>query len=350
MQARMRAGLIGLTAAILLALGATVCTTFNGLEAQPEGEAGVVGGSGGASNDAGAPGYLSAAEAATACSTIFRCPELARSIIYSTAIPVDEFNYSTCMNWLAGPIPPNRVGFQLQADALRCVARATTCAEAGACLWIEYIDPSDPRCADAGVPEGGDGTCADDGGTVLYCASSYAVHCGTAYFAPGSTCLHGTGNNTGCAQEQNCTVATTCVGSVLTYCGLDNLKYGLNCAYAGYACGFDTSGIPCIPPDPGPQCQIAGATSCAGDVLQVCDGLYESVFDCAAMGAACSETGGSTRCATPNEGCSSSDSNINVCAGTSISLCYGGKRSTFDCAAIGLSCVPGAQGKSSHCG
>ncbi len=353
MQANLRASLSGMIAAIALALGATVCTTFNGLEAASAVDGGIVVGSdaGDGAADAGVPGYLPVAKAAKVCSTIFACPELARSIVYSMAIPVDGLNYSLCVDWLAGPIPPSRVGFGLQASTLECVAKADTCEQAGACLWVEYLAPNDPRCADAGVPEAGDGVCTDDGGTLLRCTSHYALHCASSYYAPGATCLQGSNNYTGCALEQNCTAVTSCVGSVLTYCAIDNLKYSINCAYGGYGCGVnEQSGYPCIPPDPTVQCNIPGATRCDSDIVWVCDGLYESAFDCASMGASCSDTEGSARCVMPGSTCSPSDADINVCSGTSIDLCHGGRKSSFDCASIGRTCVPGAQGKSAHCG
>lgn len=352
MQAKVRAGLIGMAAAVMLALSATVCTTFNGLEAASGGDAGLVG-QDAADGEAGpeAPGYLSLSEAAAACSAVFRCPQLARSIVYSMAIPVDELNYSLCVSWLAGPIPPNRVGYALQATTLACVAASDTCEQAGACLWVEYLSPSDTRCADAGVPEAGDGVCTDDGGTLLRCQGQYALHCGSAYYAPGSTCLQGSGTYTGCALEQSCTGMTSCVGSVLSYCAIDDLKYGINCAYGGYGCGInDQSGFPCIPPDPTVECSIPGATRCADDVVWVCDGLYESAFDCKAMGAACSDTEGSARCVPPDSQCTPSDSDVNVCAGAAIELCIGGRKTSVDCAEIGLTCQPAAQGKSAHCG
>ncbi len=353
MRERLRASLPVLAGASLLAFGATVCTTFSGLEAQdatPD--------AGADASDAGADvvpdaaptrSYLSLEDAARACSLVFRCPSLAPSLVASMAIPVDDMNYSLCLHWLAGPISKQRVGFGLQSEALTCVAGAGTCDDAAACLFAEVMSPGDPRCADAG--DGGEETCDDDGGTVLRCQYNYALHCNSAYYAPGSKCLEGINGWRGCGLEKGCTGGTSCVGSTLTYCATDSLKYGLNCAYMGYGCGIESdSGYPCIPEDGFTICSIPGASRCANDKVWVCDGLFESAFDCASLGFECTAVEGAPRCAPKAAACTPSDTDQNVCQGDSIDVCVGGDATTFDCASIGATCVPGSQGKTPHCG
>src|SRR6185503_20798467 len=128
------------------------------------------------------PTYLSLEDAARACSLAFRCPELSTSITFSIGVPVDPLNFSDCMTWLAGPIPPTRVGFKAQKAVLACVAKATTCQAAGACGSAEQLAPDDPRCMDAGADVDLD-RCEDNGATVIRCSVNYALHCGTSYFA-----------------------------------------------------------------------------------------------------------------------------------------------------------------------
>jgi hypothetical protein len=309
--------------------------------------------------EAGAPGYLPTSEAARLCSLLFKCPYLATSIIDSLAVPADGLNYSLCMHWLSGPIPPDRVGMTLQSQALACMAAATTCVGAGACVWDENIAPNDPRCADASAPDGGD-RCGDDGGTVYACAAGLLVHCDSAYFAPGTHCLPGADGFHYCALDTNCTVLDSCINTLNDFCGVpSNLHFGLNCAYAGYTCGLavnDDSGLNgCFTGNMDLQCNSPGTSCAATDsgpptVLQVCDGLDLSNFNCAALGVTCSTNGGAAICTHPGDTCTPSDNGENKCNGSSISLCVGGHPATFDCASIGMSCVPASGSTSGHCG
>ena len=360
MRERVQTALLGTAGVVALAFGVTVCTTFSGLEAETEAGAPIKDGGSEASDaaeetaqEAGqdastARTYLSLGEAAKACTMIFDCPNLANSVVWSMAVPVDDLNYSLCLHWLAGPIPEGRVGFGVQAEAFACIAEATTCREAGACLWVELMSPGDDRCADAG--DGG-AQCTDDAGTLLYCQYLQAIHCNTGYYAPGARCMDGTGDWKGCGLEKDCNSVTSCVGPVLTYCAIDTLKYGINCSYAGYTCGFEAdSGMPCVPEDGFKECMIPGASRCDSDTAWICDGIWESAFDCASLGFECTDQQGTARCVPPSPECSPTDATQNVCHGTSIDVCVGGSSETFDCASIGMTCVPGAQGKTAHCG
>ena len=358
MRERVQRALLGVVGVMALALGATVCTTFSGLEADTDAGVPSVDSGAEASGEAGDAGietgpdaatqsYLSLEDAAKACTMMFGCPYLAKSVVWSMAVPVDDLNYSLCLSWLAGPISKQRIGFGLQADALACIAEAASCDEAGACLWVELMAPGDPRCADAGPED----RCADDAGSVVLCQYQYVIHCDSAYYTPGATCMDGTNNWKGCGLEPDCTSVTSCVGPVLTYCAMDTLKYGINCAYGGYGCGFEAdSGYPCVPDEGFKECTIPGASRCADDTVWICDGLYESAFDCASIGFECTDLQGAAQCAPPSPACTPTDATQNVCHGTSIDVCVGGSATTFDCESIGLSCVPGAQGKSAHCG
>lgn len=349
---------------VLACLGGAVgivvsCTTFDGLTVPPAQED--------ASTDAvmdmrvgetgetstGPAGYLSVLDAARLCSLVFQCPYLATSIIDSLAIPADPTDYSLCMHWLAGPIPPNRVGLTLQAQALTCMASATTCTGAGSCLWDENLAPNDPRCADSGPADGGD-YCGDDGGTVYRCSSGYLLHCDSAFYSAGSRCLTGADGTHWCALDTNCTVQDSCLGTLNDFCGLpSNLHFGQNCAYDGYTCGLasnDDSGLAgCFTGGMNEPCGSPG-TSCSGTTLLVCDGFAKSPFDCAALGGTCSTQGGAAVCVHSGDTCTPFDNGLDQCSGSSISLCIGGHGLTFDCASVGKTCVPASGSTSGHCG
>lgn len=299
------------------------------------------------------PGYLPIDQAARLCSLVFQCQYLASSVLQSVAVPVDPVNYSLCVHWLAGAVPPDRVGFAVQSQTFQCMAAATTCASAGSCLSLENLAPNDPRCADAGGADAAE-RCGDDGGTVYRCAESYLLHCGSAYYAPGSRCLTGDDGTHWCALGGNCSVQDSCIGTLNDYCGdPSNLHFSVNCAYDGYTCGMavnDDSGITsCYTGDMDLPCSSPG-TSCTGTTLQVCDGQDTSDFDCAALGDTCSTQGGAAICVHSGDTCTPFDNDVNQCNGSSISLCVGGHPVTFDCASAGLSCVPASGATSGHCG
>jgi hypothetical protein len=333
------------------------CTTFNGV---------VVPAADGSSSDTSpeatpveaapeastAPGYVSLAEAARVCSLVFECPLLASSVLASLAVPVDPTNYSLCVHWLAAPVPPDRVGFAVQAQAFACMAQGGTCAGAGSCLSLENVASTDPRCSDAGADAGEH--CAEDGGAVYRCAQGYLLHCGSAYYGPGSQCLVGQDGTHWCAIGQNCSVQPSCIGTLLEYCGQsNNLTESVNCSYDGYTCDVATnedSGTPgCNTGHVVKACSSAG-TSCSGDVVEVCDGYDDSEFDCAAVGGTCSAKAGPALCVHADDACSPFDSDVNVCSGSTLALCVGGKKEALDCASLGMTCIPGAGAESGHCG
>ncbi|HTQ48728.1 MAG TPA: hypothetical protein VMI75_38485 [Polyangiaceae bacterium] len=349
---------------------AASCTTFDGVTVPPAQDASVeatpdvLGGddasedtSSGETGDdgtAGPAGFLSIDDAARLCSLAFQCdPYLSSSALTAMAVPIDPVNYSLCMHWMAAPIPQDRVGLAVQQQALQCIAGAKTCAQAGSCLSLENVAPNDPRCGDAS-PDAGD-YCGDEGGTVFRCSQRYLLHCGSAYYAPGSQCMVDVDGTHWCALGNNCSVQNSCIGTINDYCGNGSvLEFGINCAYNGYTCGMavnDDSGITgCYTGDMDLQCSSPG-TTCSGKTLQVCDGYNLSEFDCAALGDTCSTQGGSGAiCVSSSDTCTPYDSSENKCTGNTISLCIGGKQVAFDCASLGMTCVPASGATSGHCG
>jgi hypothetical protein len=324
------------------------CTTFNGATLPDASDASVAD----ASAETGKPpvaGFLPLADAARLCSLVGRCPFLAPSILASSAVPIDPVNYSLCVHWLAAPVPPDRVGFAIQAQTFACMAKQTTCEGAGACLSIDEFGPTDPRCADAAADAGEH--CSDDGGTVLHCAGGYALHCGAAFYAPGSRCLQGDDMSHWCALNGKCTTSGGCEGTVFDYCGAgNNLHFAIDCGFDGYSCGVSDDGGTqgCLTNGAVKACNGAG-TSCSGDIVEVCDGVNDSEFDCAALGGTCSAKSGPALCVKPGDGCTPFDTDIDVCDGSAVSLCVGGQKTKLDCGSIGMTCVPGGA-SSGRCG
>ncbi len=96
-----------------------------------------------------------------------------------------------------------------------------------------------------------------------------------------------------------------------------------------------------------------GSQTCFGSRQRTCSGIVQAEVDCAALGETCvadAGTPGPARCKRSDAACSPYDATSNVCSGSAISLCLDGQTSTVDCAAIGLSCVPGSGATTSHCG
>jgi hypothetical protein len=301
--------------------------------------------------DAGA-GYLSLDDAVRFCANAFKCPYLPSSVIYSLGVPVESLHFSACVNWLAGPIPQDRPGIALQAQWLQCAAKATTCQQAGSCMWWEIIDPKDSRCA--GNDAGQGGSCNEDGGAAYYCASGVIAHCTHPAYPPGATCLVGTNNDHRCATDKPpCTKADTCMGSFQRYCASSGVYEGYDCAILGYTCGLDPmSGyIQCLSDGVYKTCN-APAVTCdqSGNWVNVCDSTQIGTFKCSSLGGTCDPSGATPRCKLPGEKCNPYDKAFDQCTGNSISLCVGGQPTTFDCAKVGLTCKPASGPTSAHCG
>ncbi|TKD01334.1 hypothetical protein [Polyangium fumosum] len=321
-----------------LFLGLLGCTVFDGLTVPPQANA--------------LPGYLSIEEGARACSLVFRCPRLSEAIARSIGVPASATRYSTCLGWLAGPLPPNRFGLSAQASLLGCVSEAEGCTEALACAFVEPLAEDDARCA--GVA--GD-ACASEG-MLVDCTSRYAERCVSPHWGAGSECRLGLGSEGRCALS-GCLPDTAapprCTSGVYVRCDpASNLKVAKDCDTVGLTCpeGAEGADAQCATEDGVFPCDEPGTTSCAPNEarVRVCDGSLASEFDCAAMGANCAEEDGGARCARSGEACSPVDPGIDVCNGSSIAACVAGSKVTIDCATLGLSCMPPDGTSSGHCG
>jgi hypothetical protein len=341
------------------------CTTFDGLSAREDQPP--------PPNDSGAPPdglvgpdapqklptFLSVDDAVRVCALAMKCQALPKSVQASLALPLDTLNFSLCVDWLAGPLPPTRIGVATQATELACVAKGQTCGDAVACLSQEFLADGDPRCtsfADASfdAASGGYEYC-DDSGAVVRCDPQFlhdVLHCSSGYYAPASKCTVGVDGTKTCSSGTDCP-STRCTGNLLEFCGYNGTHEGDNCAIEGFTCGQDVtddSGIPtCLTSDRVKACTAQG-TECDGTTARVCDGFTFSEFDCAALDGTCTKAAGTARCKRTSDSCAPEDATVNQCSGTTLSLCVGGKPASFDCAKVGLQCVPGNASTSGHCG
>jgi len=337
-------GTIGSAIALVAA-----CTVFDGLDGKvvTEGGSDVV-----VPNDAGLiqgeqPGYLSFADGVAFCSNVFACPQLATSVEWSLDVPTDGNHFSSCVDWVSGPLPKDRNGHDTTAAILQCIAKATSCTAASACLWQEQILSTDPRCV--GKDAGKNGACGDDGGSVYFCGTPTGsiVHCNNAFFTSGSTCLYDDAGLPWCVTLP--CGAQQCLGDMLSYCGNDGLQYSQNCGMGGMTCGFDTKeGFDdCLTNGSRKTCNSLAVT-CSGSTVEICDGYFISDYDCAAYGGTCDQTG-FPRCKRPNESCTPLDGDVDVCTANSLTMCVNGQKSSFDCTTLGKTCAAASGGQSGHC-
>jgi len=321
-----------------LAFGLLGCTVFDGLSVPAAMLAG--------------PSYLSLDQGARACSLVLRCPRLSEAIARSVGVPASAASFSTCLTWLAGPLPSNRFGIGAQQGLLACVSEAAGCEEALGCVFVEPLAADDARCVGAiGDVCGSDGMLVD-------CASGLAGRCPSPHWGAGSECRLGLASEGrcalgGCLPEMS--APPRCTSGVYVRCDpATNLKVAQDCRTVGLTCpeGAEGADAQCATEDGVFPCDEPGATTCSpdGTRARACDGSLASEFDCASMGASCVEDEAGARCAAAGEACSPRDSGIDACEGSVISLCVAGRRSTLDCASLGLGCVPPAGDRSGFCG
>src|SRR5215472_14092932 len=285
-------------------------------------------------------GYLTQQQAAQLCTLNFACPQLYLSALLSIDVPLDQNNFSLCMQWASGPIPPDRVGFVIQQQVLQCMAQAPDCLTAAACNPIGILAGGDPRCQIAADAATESGTyCTDNGRTALDCAVNSAAHCDKGNYTPGTSCIVDSMGFAWCALpvDSGCPGSSSCITTFEDYCGMDGLHFRYNCATVGSNCNVEAGISNC-----GAACTTA-AVQCAGTSVQVCDELELTTFDCPALGSACSSANNLVYCKGPSDTCTPGDPAFampgSACSGTNIKLCVGGQQITFDCGSIGKKCV-----------
>ncbi len=291
--------------------------------------------------------YLNIDDAARVCALAFNCPNLALDLVESIDVPIDGDNFSLCMDWATGPIPPDREGFTLQQGVLQCTAQAPDCKTAAACSVFEELNTGDPRCPPP-VPTDSGTYCTNDGGTKVDCVNGFVQNCFVGQFTPGSSCRFDQGGTAWCSLplDSGCPAFSTCQSSFQDYCGIDNLHFRINCLTVGGLCSFDDAGNSQC----GPFCN-ATSTACAGTSVGVCDGIELTTFDCPALDASCSNMGNAIHCAQTTDQCSPTDSTVNKCTdSTHIDLCIGGQKVNYDCSKVMKTCVAGMAPQTDHCG
>lgn len=298
------------------------------------------------------PGYLSVVDGVHACRLVHDCPQLSAAIARSIGVPASNTQFSTCLSWLSGPLPASRFGLEAQAMMLQCIARANECSEALECAHVEPLDEMDPRCV---------GVVGDQclmGGILLDCTTEIAERCHSAFYGAGSECQLGLAGEGRCALStcvQGNSLPPRCTSGVYVRCDpATNLRVAQDCNTVGLTCpeGAEGADAQCATEDGVFPCDEPGKAVCApdGTRVRVCDGALASEFDCRDMDADCQQESTGGRCVRTTDVCTPGTPGIDVCQGNSISLCVGGERIVFDCASVGLACIPPSGPSGGHCG
>jgi hypothetical protein len=368
-------GACACAAVVAVAFGA--CTVFDGVTvSDADADAGCSAGS--------TTAYLTVAQAARACAFIADCDQPAGSgqfeldIETSIGVVTSQSSYAYCMNALAGTVPPDRPGLQAQQQTFQCMAAASDCASAHACVAVESIEQAnDPRCPDGGPPSTVDAAiyCANGNNDIVDCQQGVVEHCKAAAFASGQgTCqiepddsgyyACGTSTPPPCtALLSSCDLTT----NLLTVCEPGSaINAYFDCTAFGDLCGnaptdggagtTSDSGDAAAAPPAG-VCVTAGVDmpcdpvtyrdGCLDAAIATCTFVAQiSLTNCAALGKDCSHTNGQPFCAGPSDECSPYSLGIGECSGNSLSLCIDGHRTSVDCTCAGMTCGgDGGQGQ-----
>lgn len=335
----------------LLALASSGCLVFDGLEPHPGGSDPGGGGAGGGpaatcrSDDPAC--LLDPLNAARTCATLAACPTLPAGVLATSGLPLGEldasgalltFSFSSCIDWLTAPLAGEAPGFEARLDLASCLAASASCAGAEACLGVAPLDAADPRCA---AMSGA----ACDFDALVDCDASLVSHCDKPPFVAQTSCVDGGPGPAHCEGASCGADGASCDADRLTVCA-SGAAVSLDCAALGLACdGTGCSGAPCATPY---------RQGCDGDAVTVCApapviGPLEVRFDCAAVGRSCALVGDKARCVPAPATCSPFDPAIDVCDGTRIHVCIGGKPTDIDCAAFGFVCAGPSGATSGRC-
>jgi hypothetical protein len=309
--------------------------------------------------DASPTTLLAPATAAQLCALTFQCPGLAQaieaSVVVPLATPLTPLNFSGCMDWLDGPIDANRVGLAKQRQILESIAAASGCAAAYAASPVQPIGPFDAAGTCASTTTSCSGadleTCSAEGTFDFPCAAPLLDQPGSCVVPPLSTTAI-------CVTKGACSPGLSCSGSgdpTLLDCYKDGLSYtAYDCNVSGRTCATAACAFPGKLGEP---CPGRGSDdACDGSFVKHCVGglLAQTEFDCAAVGRACSLQSGVARCVGSADQCTPFDTNgdVNECGdgGSTISLCIGGVKTSFDCSTIHLMCIPANNTQTAHCG
>ncbi|MGD0524101.1 MAG: hypothetical protein ABSE49_03090 [Polyangiaceae bacterium] len=300
--------------------------------------------------------YLDTDDAARLCSLLFQCPHLDDAIALSIALPLDDpspLNFAACMDWVAGPIDPGRLGLMPQRALLSAVAAATSCAAAGAALPVQPATTGS-TCG-LTCPTGSElSTCSADAGTyVLPCQPPYFGQAGACFATDaGATCVSTGSCPTGLSCSSDETSLIQCFPpGYATFVSYDCTLTARQCFVQAKGGGLADCVIPghntapCPLHDRRDACDGTSVLACAGGLAA------QTEFDCNAVNRTCRISSAlDARCVGAADKCTPFDTGENACSGTMITVCIGGVPSSYDCSSIGKSCVAGAAGQTAHCG
>lgn len=301
------------------------------------------------------PALLELTDAVRACSLVARCPSLQASVGLSLAIPVAAGEFGSCVQMLAGPMPPSRPGLALAKGVLTRVAAARSCQEALDAMPVELLYGADERCPEASSPR-----CRGET-HVAYCdrASGFGRYARCSADRGGPTCVaievDGGATVSGCGilpEPGTCdgfVHESECQGTAVYSCDPRDYKVAtrFDCAWLGLRCGASAKGgVTCLTSDGSDlPCTTLLGSSCEGARVRFCvePGRY-STFDCGEIGATCvggaddGSAGPRPFCLRRGAECSPLDPSVGSCDGSTIELCVDGRRARFDCARAGKQC------------
>jgi hypothetical protein len=221
----------------------------------------------------------------------------------------------------------------------------SVCVSLNTQLTYRSTDCRDARsCADvtACTGEGRDAALCEGSTGGWRCVNNQAVNCALNFFvdcdAYGGECQLYDDPVEG--NRARCVVVPTCSESAGTYqCAPgerlyeceDGVGFGRDCSLYGGHCTDQGARTSCQ--DDLPTCD-GDSTECVGEVSSQCiDGeLYQA--DCASVGLSCDSD--TTYCLAPGCEASDWDSCSETCAGSELTLCYGGAPYTVDCRDFGF--------------
>ena len=280
--------------------------------------------------------FASLDSAVKLCEAIATCPQLAQSLQFVMGLPVQQGNFSACVDLFAGPRPVSNAPTASQLSMLEQVLAAKTCAAQLQTLPYEVLADSSPLCADGGaycVPSPADSGTTD----TVSCGEGILYHCASSGFVPGSVCDTVALD---CVTPQPCGAGATCQGVFQRSCDPTEARDGgrpsEDCSLFGATCdsvlGCATGGRPAT-------CNTAAPFACSGSIITACIATNAETIECPELGATCDDSQAYAFCALPG-GCTPFSAGVNTCAsdGTTITLCIGGALQTYNCADAGLAC------------
>jgi hypothetical protein len=229
------------------------------------------------------------------------------------------------------------LGTDLQRFAT-CAMSGATCEEVLECASLRH----------------GPGYCQDhpgyscDGDWSVYCSSDFtpvwAITQPEDCAAHGMTCANGV-----CTDGKTCNgpVVLSCIDNKLTYCDLTRMNESArDCGvtFSGGRCGASPSSfsVDCLPAQ-SETCPSGAVTpyACSGNILLGCNGVLKGTLDCGAIDSECRTADDSFFLDCMPKATDCTRNSLEVCHGSSVSICVDGRYRDVDCASLNLGpCQP----------